>query len=81
MSLLTSPVSLNSNRAERSIAIEERDIRKVLLEQAGPAQVGALLKFLEYAKNTVFEISLSQSRKIPQRMSIRLANNTQPINL
>ena len=42
------------------------------------AEDGAPLKFLEYAKDISKLLSLSQCRKIPQRIRIRLGNRILP---
>ena len=52
----------------------------LVTNKPGPAQIGASLKFLEYAKYNLFKLlSLSQYfRKIPQRIRIRLGNHIFP---
>ena len=45
----------------------------------GPAHVGTPLKFLKYAEHTIFKLlPISQCRKIPQGIRIRLGNQFFP---
>ena len=51
----------------------------ILKEQAGTGPRRGPLKFLEYARDIVFKLlSLSQCRKYPQRIRIRLGNTLSP---